>query len=134
MKSGGGHVPGRAKIGTACSPIHARTTVLAALLSKKRHVIHAQMLALHSILQKVSQRASSITLIFPPVRAPPGRGGVSRCLSKVLRQVRLIAEPAAQRDMAQGFFGLQHVLSRQLDAPPDHEGMRGLAECAPKGA
>jgi hypothetical protein len=52
----------------------------------------------------------------------------------VLTQVRLIREPASQRDIAQGCVGLQHVLSRQLDAPPDHEGMRGLAKCAPKGA
>jgi hypothetical protein len=36
----------------------------------------------------------------------------------------LVGEAASQRDIAQRRFSLQHLLSRQLDAPPDHEGMR----------
>jgi hypothetical protein len=66
----------------------------------------------------------SVSVSFAAVRAPPGCRGVPRYLSKVLTQVRLIGEPALQRDIAQGRFSLQHVLSRQLDATPDHEGMR----------
>jgi hypothetical protein len=85
-------------------------------------------------LKKSRGAAMSVTVIFTAVRASPGRRGAPRYLSKVLAQVRLIGEPALQRDIAQGCFGLQHVLSRQLDAPPDHEGMRRLAECAPEGA
>jgi len=49
---------------------------------------------------------------------------VPGCLSKVLAQVRLIGEAALQRNIAQGRFSLEHVLSRQLDAAADHEGVR----------
>jgi hypothetical protein len=38
--------------------------------------------------------------------------------------MRLVGESASQRYVAQGRFGVQHVMSRQLDASPDHEGMR----------
>jgi hypothetical protein len=66
----------------------------------------------------------SVTVIFTAVRASPGPRGVSRYLSKVLAQVCLVRESASQRYITQGLFSLQHVLSRQLDATPDDEGMR----------
>jgi hypothetical protein len=66
----------------------------------------------------------SLTVIFAAVRASPGRRGVPRYLSKVLAQVWLVGESASQRYVTQRRVSLQHVLSRQLDAPPDHEGMR----------
>jgi hypothetical protein len=46
----------------------------------------------------------------------------------------LVGESALQRYVAQRRFRLQHVLSRELDASPDHEGMRRLSKGAPKGA
>jgi hypothetical protein len=52
----------------------------------------------------------------------------------MLAQVWLIGESASQRYVAQGDIGLQHVLSRQLDATPDHERVRWLSERAPEGA
>src|ERR1700730_15313552 len=70
-------------------------------------------LTLHVSLKKSRCAAMSGTVIFAAVRASPRRRGVPRYLSKVLAQVRLIGEPALQRDIAQGCFGLQHVLSRQ---------------------
>jgi hypothetical protein len=66
----------------------------------------------------------SVTDIFAAVRASPRRRGVPRYLSKVLAQVWLVGKSAPQRYITQGRFSLQHVLSRQLDATPDHEGMR----------
>jgi hypothetical protein len=57
---------------------------------------------------------------------------VPRCLSEELAQMRLVSESALQRYIAQGRFSLQHVLSRQLDASPDHEGMRWLSEGVPR--
>ena len=83
-----------------------------------------ETLGLHSFLQKVPRRAISLTVIFPALSAPPSRGSVPRRLSKVLAQVWLVGESASQRYITQGRFSLQHVLSRQLDATPDHEGMR----------
>ena len=91
-------------------------------------------LNLHVLLKKARWTAISVTVIFTAVRAPPGRRGVSRYLAKVLAQVWLVGESALQRYVAQGRFRLKHVLSRQLDASPDQEGMRRLAEGAPKGA
>jgi len=44
--------------------------------------------------------------------------------------VRLVREAAPQRDIAQGRVGLEHVLSRQLDATVNHERMRGGSERA----
>jgi hypothetical protein len=76
----------------------------------------------------------SIVVIVADVRASPGRRGVPRCLAKMPAQMRLVDESASQRDVAQGRFSLQHVLSGQLDAFLDHEGMRWLSEGAPKGA
>jgi hypothetical protein len=76
----------------------------------------------------------SAIVIFAAVLTSPGRRGVPRCLSKVLAQMWLVGEAALHRNIAQRRFSLQHVLSRQLDAPPDHEGMRCLAECALEGA
>jgi len=46
-----------------------------------------------------------------------------RYLSKVPAQVRLVGESASQRNITQRRFSLQHVLSRQLDATPDDEGI-----------
>ena len=66
----------------------------------------------------------SVTVFFAAVRASPGRRGVPRYLSKLFTQVWLVGESASQRYITQGRFSLQHVLSRQLDATPDHEGMR----------
>jgi hypothetical protein len=82
----------------------------------------------------VHQSASLVTVIFPAVRAPPSGRGVPRYLAKVLAQVWLVGESAFQRYVTQGRFCLQHVLSRQLDASPNHEGMRWLSEGASKGA
>jgi hypothetical protein len=45
----------------------------------------------------------------------------------------LVGESALQRYVAQGRFSLQHVFSRQLDATPDHEGVRCLSEGTPEG-
>ena len=64
--------------------------------------------------------------------AAPGSRRFSRYLSKELAQVRLIHKPAAQGNIAQGCLGLQHVLSGQLDAAPNHEGMRGKSERPPE--
>jgi hypothetical protein len=65
-----------------------------------------------------------VTVIFPAVRASPGRWGLTHCPSEVFAQVRLVAESASQRYITQRRISLQHVLGRQLDATPDHEGMR----------
>jgi hypothetical protein len=56
-------------------------------------------------------------------RASPGCWGVSRYPSKGFAQVWLVGESALLRYVAQGRLSLQHVLSRQLDATPDHEGV-----------
>jgi hypothetical protein len=61
---------------------------------------------------------------FSVVRASPGRRGAPDYLSKVFAQMWLVGESASQRYVAQRRFGLQHVLSCQLDATPDHEGVR----------
>ena len=58
------------------------------------------------------------------MRASPGPWCAPRDLAKMLAQVWLIGESASQRYVAQGDIGLQHVLSRQLDATPDHERVR----------
>jgi hypothetical protein len=42
--------------------------------------------------------------------------------------VGLIREAAPQRDIGQAIVGLEHVLSRQLDATPDNERVRGGSE------
>jgi hypothetical protein len=52
----------------------------------------------------------------------------------VLAQVWLVGESASQRNITQRSFSLQHELRRQLDATPDHEGMRRPSESAPKSA
>jgi hypothetical protein len=80
--------------------------------------------SLHLLLKKSWWTAMSVTVIVAVMRASPGRRGVPRYLSKVLAQVWLVGESALQRYITQGRFSLQHVLSRQLDATPDHEGMR----------
>jgi hypothetical protein len=81
-------------------------------------------LSLHAFLKNSRWGVMSDTVIFAAVRTSPGRRGVPRYLSKLLAQVWLVGEPASQRYITQGRFSLQHVLSRQLDAPLDHEGMR----------
>jgi hypothetical protein len=91
-------------------------------------------LRLHAFLNKARSAAMSVTVVFAAVRPSPSRRGVARYLSKLLAQVWLVGEPASQRYITQRRLSLQHVLSRQLDATPDHEGMRGVAESAPEGA
>jgi hypothetical protein len=54
---------------------------------------------------------------------------VPNYLAKVFAQVWLVRESALQRYVAQRRFSLQHVLSRQLDATPDHECVGPLSEC-----
>jgi predicted nucleic acid-binding Zn-ribbon protein len=48
--------------------------------------------------------------------------------------MRLIHESTPQRNLAQGHIGLKHGCGSQFDATPDHEGMRGVAECGPESA
>jgi hypothetical protein len=48
--------------------------------------------------------------------------------------MRLVHKSASQCDVTQGRIGLQHVLSGQLDSPPDNECMGGVTERAPEGA
>jgi hypothetical protein len=90
--------------------------------------------SLHLLLKKSWWTAMSVTVIVAVMRASPGRRGVPRYLSKVLAQVWLVSKSALQRNITQGRFSLQHVLSRQLDATPDHEGMRWPSEGAPKSS
>ena len=66
----------------------------------------------------------SVTVIFATVRASPRCRSLPRYLSKEFAQMWLVGESALQRYVTQGRFRLQHVSSRQLDASPDHEGMR----------
>jgi signal transduction histidine kinase/streptogramin lyase len=48
--------------------------------------------------------------------------------------MRLIYKSTGKRDVAQRHIGIKHVLSSQFDATPDHKGVRGAPECAPKSA
>jgi hypothetical protein len=48
--------------------------------------------------------------------------------------MRLIHKSTSKRNVAQRPMGLKHVLSSQFDATPDHKGVGGVTECAPKGA
>jgi hypothetical protein len=48
--------------------------------------------------------------------------------------MRLIYESASQRNVAQRPIGLKHVLGSQFDATPDHKGVGGVPETAPKGS
>jgi len=48
--------------------------------------------------------------------------------------MRLIYKSASKRNVAQRHIGIKHVVSSQFDATPDHKGMGGVPECAPKGA
>jgi hypothetical protein len=76
----------------------------------------------------------SVSVTISAARASPGRWWVSCCLSKGFAEVWLVGESASQRDVAQGRVSLQHVLSGQLDAAPDHESARWLSEGTPEGA
>jgi hypothetical protein len=48
--------------------------------------------------------------------------------------MRLVHKSTSKRNVAQRHLGLKHVLSSQFDATPDHKGVWGVPECAPKGA
>jgi hypothetical protein len=48
--------------------------------------------------------------------------------------MRLIHKSASKRNLTQRHIGLKHVLGSQFEATPDDKGMRGVSECAPKGA
>jgi signal transduction histidine kinase/ligand-binding sensor domain-containing protein len=67
-------------------------------------------------------------------RTSPGCRRFPRDRSKVLAQMRLIDKSAFKRNVAQRHIGLKHVPSSQFDATPDHKGVWGVPECAPKGA
>jgi hypothetical protein len=78
---------------------------------------------------RAHHRTLFVSVTFSAVRASPGRRGVSHYLSKVFAQVWLVGESTLERYVAQRPFSLQHVLNRQLDATPDHVGVRSLSEC-----
>jgi hypothetical protein len=67
-------------------------------------------------------------------RASPGRWSFPNDHAKVLAQMRLIYKSTAKRNVAQWHIGLKHMLGSQFDATPDHKGVWGVPECAPKGA
>jgi hypothetical protein len=48
--------------------------------------------------------------------------------------MRLIYKSTSKRNVAQWHIGLKHVLGSQFDATPDHKGVWGVPECAPKRA
>ena len=48
--------------------------------------------------------------------------------------MRLIYKPTSKRNVGQRHIGLKHVLGSQFDATPDHKGVGGAPERAPKGA
>jgi hypothetical protein len=48
--------------------------------------------------------------------------------------MRLIDKSASKRNVAQRHIGLKHVRSSQFDATPNHKGVGGVPECAPKGS
>jgi hypothetical protein len=52
----------------------------------------------------------------------------------MLAQMRLIHKATSKRDVAQRHIGLKHVFGSQFDATPDHKGVGGVPEYAPKGA
>jgi hypothetical protein len=74
-----------------------------------------------------------VSATFSAVLASPGRRGVPHYLSEVFAQVWLVGESALQCYVAQRHFSPQHVLSRQLDATPDHEGVWCHSECTLEG-
>src|ERR1700732_955446 len=69
-----------------------------------------------------------------PFRASPGGRRFPSDRSKVLAQMRLIYKSTSKRNVAQRHIGVQHELGSQFDATLDYEGVRGVPECAPKGA
>jgi hypothetical protein len=48
--------------------------------------------------------------------------------------MRLIDKSTSKRNVAQRHIGLKHVLGSQFDATPNHKGVGGVPECAPKGS
>ena len=72
--------------------------------------------------------------ILRPLRASPGGWSFSGDPSKLLAQMRLVRESASKCNIAQGHISLKHVLRSQFDATPDHKGVGGVSECAPKGS
>ncbi|SRR6266481_2978207 len=69
-----------------------------------------------------------------PFRTSPGGWCFPNDRSKVLAQMRLIHKSTSKRNVAQRHIGLKHVLRSEFDATPDHKGVGGAPECAPKGA
>ena len=65
-------------------------------------------------------------------RASPGGWSFTGDHSKLLAQMRLVRKSAFKRNFAQGHIGLKHILGRQFDTTPDHKGVGGVSECAPK--
>ena len=68
------------------------------------------------------------------MQTSPGSWTHAGSSSEAIAQVCLIYKSALQRDVAQRRVSLQHVLSGQLQATPNHEGVRWYAECAFEGA
>jgi len=64
----------------------------------------------------------------------PGRRGLAHSLPEVFAQVRLVGEPAPQRNVTQGRIGRKHVLSGEFHATSHQENVRRLPEGALEGA
>ena len=62
--------------------------------------------------------------IVRSVHTSPGGWGLARGLPEVLAQVRLVAEAAPQRNVAQGRIGRKHVLGGQFQAASHDERVR----------
>src|SRR5215469_11461683 len=73
-------------------------------------------------------------LNLAPAHSAPRIGSLANDAAEHAGEVRLVAQPAAQRNRAQWFTGRDHQALRHLDAPACEIFMSGSAERAAKGA
>ena len=65
-----------------------------------------------------------IVVMVRSVLTSPGRWGLACGLAELLAEVRLVAEAAPKRNVAQRLIGRQHVLSGQFHATSHDESVR----------
>ena len=83
---------------------------------------------------RISRWLGRPILDLAPPRPAPRIRGFSDNSPKDAREMRLIAQSAAQCNRAQRFTGCEHQALRHLDAPSCEVFMSGSAECAAENA